>query len=671
MKILPINLDDLIHARSVESVRREFKKTWSEQTPDQVIRSVCAFANDFFNLNGGYIVIGIEEKNGLPVLPPEGVENQNLDRMQSEIRGNCRRIEPEYQPVISPEIYQGRHILVIWVPAGDLRPYHAPEKLRIKEPKQYYYVRLGNQTTAARGEILTQLMQTTAKIPFDDRRNLLGARADTLSASIVRNFLSDIKSDLVAAGVKNPDMELYRSLRILARIDGHEVPKNIALLFFVNDPEQFFPGARIEIVQFGDDVGGDLIEEKIFRGPVQLQIRQALDYLNAFSTTMIRKVPNQAETDTTATFPYGAMEEAVVNAVYHRSYEGVPEPLKVYLYPYRMEVISYPGPVPGIEKCHFQKGGSVPPVPNRNRRVGEFLKDLRLAEGRGTGIPKIRRKMSENGSPDPVFEFDESRSYFRVILSAHPRHIIIHSLRESAHLWAVGERQKAIANLKAASGRVPRSGALFAQMIEYHAKDGGIHQARKTFETVEADPMITERHLPYIAMVKVLIDERDIRNALEILTSMPSPTTVDDVVDIAILYKRSDQLQDAHSMFESNDDLIMGNPKAVYEYAQTKIGLAKKLPEAEMSAKKKLTRDGVELFRRAIQLSDDTIRNAWCWYHLAKSLAWLRSPDTEVSQAYGKAMELLPDEERFKRDYERWMKHGGSNYSFKYTDKHK
>ena len=62
MKILPINLEDLIHARSVESVRCEFKKTWSEHIRESVIHSICAFANDFYNLNGGYIILGIEDR---------------------------------------------------------------------------------------------------------------------------------------------------------------------------------------------------------------------------------------------------------------------------------------------------------------------------------------------------------------------------------------------------------------------------------------------------------------------------------------------------------------------------------------------------------------------------------------------------------------------------------
>src|SRR5882762_5500669 len=116
------------------------------------------------------------------------------------------------------------------------------------------------------------------------------------------------------------------------------------------------------------------------------------------------------------------MEEAIVNAVYHRSYEEATEPTKVYFYPDRMEIISYPGPVPGIERQHLLVGHVVPPVPARNRRIGELLKELRLTEMRGTGLPKIRRKMGENGSPEPIFDFDDARTYFRVTLPVHPRY---------------------------------------------------------------------------------------------------------------------------------------------------------------------------------------------------------------------------------------------------------
>ena len=56
----------------------------------------------------------------------------------------------------------------------------------------------------------------------------------------------------------------------------------------------------------------------------------------------------------------------------------------------------------------------------RNRRIGECLKVLDLAEGRSTGVPKILRAMHNNGSPVPRFETDDDRTWFLVRLPAHP-----------------------------------------------------------------------------------------------------------------------------------------------------------------------------------------------------------------------------------------------------------
>ena len=57
----------------------------------------------------------------------------------------------------------------------------------------------------------------------------------------------------------------------------------------------------------------------------------------------------------------------------------------------------------------------------RNRRIGEFLKELDLTEGRSTGVPKILRAMENNGSPPPEFESDEDRTYFLIRLPVHER----------------------------------------------------------------------------------------------------------------------------------------------------------------------------------------------------------------------------------------------------------
>jgi len=43
------------------------------------------YANDFSNTNGGYVVIGIEEKYGRPLLPPVGIDKDSLDEVQKEL----------------------------------------------------------------------------------------------------------------------------------------------------------------------------------------------------------------------------------------------------------------------------------------------------------------------------------------------------------------------------------------------------------------------------------------------------------------------------------------------------------------------------------------------------------------------------------------------------------
>lgn len=61
----------------------------------------------------------------------------------------------------------------------------------------------------------------------------------------------------------------------------------------------------------------------------------------------------------------------------------------------------------------------------RNRRIGAFLKELDLTEGRSTGISKILQEMAINGSPVPEFEIDEDRTYFLIRLPIHERVAVI------------------------------------------------------------------------------------------------------------------------------------------------------------------------------------------------------------------------------------------------------
>ena len=80
---------------------------------------------------------------------------------------------------------------------------------------------------------------------------------------------------------------------------------------------------------------------------------------------------------------------------------------------------NFPGPDRSIRMEDFQTGRAVSRR-YRNRRIGEFLKELEMTEGRSTGIPKILKEMAANGSPAPLFETDNDRLSFVIRLPRHP-----------------------------------------------------------------------------------------------------------------------------------------------------------------------------------------------------------------------------------------------------------
>lgn len=55
----------------------------------------------------------------------------------------------------------------------------------------------------------------------------------------------------------------------------------------------------------------------------------------------------------------------------------------------------------------------------RNRRLGEYLKELDLTEGRSTGIPTIQKELEKNGSPRAIVVTDEDRTFFRITIPCH------------------------------------------------------------------------------------------------------------------------------------------------------------------------------------------------------------------------------------------------------------
>jgi ATP-dependent DNA helicase RecG len=412
---LPINLTSLLEQRTIESERVEYKAGWN---PESVLHTICAFANDFHNLGGGYVVLGVAEQNGRPVLPPQGLDPDQIDAILKELLHlGHQAIQPPFHPLTATYTVQGRIILVIWAPGGETRPYKAKVSLTPNARDWAYYIRRNSSTIRARGDDERELLGLAATVPFDDRYNQTAAVED-FSRRLIGEFLDDVGSDLAQEAPTLALEALGRQMNIIGGPSEAPFPKNVGLLFFNEMPHRFFPATQIDVVFFPDGPGGDRFEEKIFQGPLGQITREAITYIERnFLTETVIKHPDRSEAERFWNFPRVAIEEAIVNAVYHRSYE-IREPVEVRIGPEDLVVLSFPGPDRSIRLDDLRIGRAVSRR-YRNRRIGEFLKDLDLTEGRSTGVPKILRAMQANGSPLPEFETDEDRMYFLIRLPIH------------------------------------------------------------------------------------------------------------------------------------------------------------------------------------------------------------------------------------------------------------
>ena len=315
---------------------------------------------------------------------------------------------------------------------------------------------------------------------WDDRHSI-EATIDDLRWHRMREHLRTIRSGLLD---ETDFAVICRELRVIKRVDDHDVPRNIGLLMFTDDPMTWFPSAKIEVVLFADDGSGDVQEERVFTGSLTDQADSCMKYLQAISSIRLEKKSDSIRVKRCANYPIVALRESLVNAICHRSYRPeILEPTKVYLYPDRIEFISYPGPVLGLDVKHFSPDSKIPPMPVRNRRVGEFLRELQLAEGRLTGVSKIYRALKENGSPPPRFDFDKYRSYFRTTIYAHLEYNAIISLRDAILLQVLGDHSRANKRLQSAWSANPNSALLASELIKQSLQQGKLSRAERVFQT--------------------------------------------------------------------------------------------------------------------------------------------------------------------------------------------
>ena len=413
--MLPVTVDTLLQGGIIETERIEFKRSWN---PEKVLHTICAFANDIGDVGGGYIVIGVEEDEGRSG-EVVGVRKAEIPEIEKDLIRCCNMIEPRYVPQFNEVECDGKTLIVIWAFSDISRPFKCPVSIgsnKKSNGERAYYIRRASHTVRANHDEEIRLGWLSSKVTFDDLINGQGT-VDDVRLPLLEEYLARVGSGL--AGKGKGLQELLTSMRLVRGPRENIKPLNIALMMFNDRPENFFPYARIELVVKSDPAGNDM-RERICSGPVDWQLRCVLEFLrNNVVEESVRKVDGRAEAERVFNYPFEAVEEALVNAVYHKDYQ-IHEPVTVTILPDSLEILSFPGPDPSIPD-EAVSDLNMRSTYCRNKRLGDFLKEERLAEGRNTGMGKIVQAVERNGSELPEYITDANRTFLRVVFPIHPR----------------------------------------------------------------------------------------------------------------------------------------------------------------------------------------------------------------------------------------------------------
>ena len=85
-----------------------------------------------------------------------------------------------------------------------------------------------------------------------------------------------------------------------------------------------------------------------------------------------------------------------------------------------INIMNFPGIDRSISEKTIAEGKRFVSRYYRNRRLGEFLKELDLSEGHSSGISTIQEELENNGSPRAEFFTDEDRRAMRIRIPIHP-----------------------------------------------------------------------------------------------------------------------------------------------------------------------------------------------------------------------------------------------------------
>lgn len=359
---------------SGEGYNAEFKVSFPSKIKE-ITEEVCAFAN----ASGGVVLIGVDDANNI-----KGITIDNAKR--SAIQNSINEISPALKCDFNIVEVDGLHVAVIEIPSGQNKPYVLSGAI---------YVRQGpNSQKLTTVEEMRDFFQQADKIYFDD--------TSCIEASIDKDISEEnIKIFRFEAGLVNvtSNQQLFTNLKLVTN-DGHL--KNGTILFFGNNPSQFFEKAVIRCVAFDGTDKRFIVDDKVMTGTLYQQYQQSMAWLK---TKLNVRYDIEGEGSKPRKelweIPEIAFKESIINSLAHRDYYDKGARITIEVFDDRVEISNPGGLISAVPRSEFGKRSA-----SRNPLIFGLFERMRLVEQIGSGITRIRDVMNDEGLTPPEFSID-------------------------------------------------------------------------------------------------------------------------------------------------------------------------------------------------------------------------------------------------------------------------
>ena len=340
-----------------ENAKTEFKRDDRTLRPERLAREIVAFAN----MNGGMIVIGVEDDGTV-----SGVTRRNLQAwLMDTVIG--RFIDPQIVPDYDEFVLDDKQVAVVTVPAGSAKPYAVRHQERTD-----YYIRLGDTVQRAGREQMARLFQSGGLVSVEKMPVHGSSLADLDMRRLEDYFLSVLGEDGVRTG--SAPCSIASCWSRTSGVPEVRTCSHAGIVLFAREPRRRMPQAGIRLLVFpGTDMDYDANLDEVLDLPfVGLKERRGgrqfveqslpnrvLSYLQPhISRERLEGMQRSRHWD----YPTEVIRELLVNAFAHRDWTRQTD-VQLTVFADRLEVLS-PGSLPnGVTVEKAKEGLRVPRIP--------------------------------------------------------------------------------------------------------------------------------------------------------------------------------------------------------------------------------------------------------------------------------------------------------------------